>query len=99
MKEKDISIIPKGEYCYTIDRVDIKKGKIYTKNCPYYDYTEINDVSVPTCNYLGKMGVPDCSDEDFQKLISFYGNSDAVHEAMPLSLLFDSCKSCGENIE
>ena len=94
----DKSIIPKGDYCYTIDYVDMKEGKIHTKNCPYYDYTEINGIPVPTCKYLGKMGVPDCCDEDFQELINFYGSSEAVHDAMPLSLLWDSCKSCGENI-
>lgn len=93
----DTSIIPKGSYCYTIDRVDMKESKIYTKNCPYYNYTVINTVLVPTCEYLELMGVPDCDDETYKKLLDFYGNYDKLHEAMPLSLLWDSCKECGVN--
>jgi|688.fasta_scaffold433587_3 hypothetical protein len=94
---KDKSVIPKGDYCYTISRVDMKESKIYTKNCPYYDYTVLCDVLIPTCKYLEKMGTPGCTDEEYKRLLDFYGDHDTLSKAMPLSLLWDSCKECGVN--
>lgn len=94
---KPTSIIPEGDYCYRITRIEF--GKIFTNNCPYSQHKIIAEVYIPYCAYLDKMGIPNCDDEDFEKLVAFYGTRDKVHEAMPLSLLWDSCKECGINEE
>lgn len=94
---KDTSIIPKGDYCYTINRIEY--CRIFTNTCPYYDFTVVNDVLIPTCKYLELMGSPGCTDEDFQKLLDYYGNHANICKAMPLTLLWDRCKECGENVD
>lgn len=49
----DKSVIPKGDYCYTIEEIDYKDiPTIYTNLCPYYynrdtamcDYCEIEGI-------------------------------------------------------
>jgi len=94
---KDTSVIPFGDYCYSIDRVDLKESKIYVKQCPYSTYKIIADVHIPYCEYLEQMGSPNCNDEDYAKLLAFYGNHDNLSKVTPLSLLFDDCKECGIN--
>ena len=74
------------------------RGK--TKNCPYYKLKEINGVKVPWCDYLGLGGTEgdgNWTEEDWGKLIEHYKTEEELDKELPLSLLFDGCKECGEN--
>ena len=57
-------------------------------------------VLVSWCDFLDQGGVPnELSDENFLKLVAFYGSEDIVFEKLPLGLLWDQVKECSENIE
>lgn len=104
---KDTSIIPKGDYCYTWIEVPSEsnnyRGK--AKQCPYYEVREVNGVEFPWCNYLELGGIPSAHRwkgwDDFvnsvQVLVNHFGSYDQMEEKMSLGLLFDSCKECGVN--
>ena len=74
---KDISLIPKGVYCYTIDRVT-SEGVIEVTRCPYWSKREDKD-------------------EQENGYCSFLEEGDWEGDGM--SLLWDSVKECGENID
>jgi hypothetical protein len=100
---KDTTIIPKGDYCYKFDGrrgVDEKTGLPWmgTKNCPYMTSKEFNGVTVHWCDFLecGDVGNY-CSDEDYKKLLEHFGSEKKLQEVLPLLLLWDGCKECGEN--
>ena len=102
MKNKSIDRIPKGIYCYTWEEHPSSenefKGKI--KNCPYYEHRDLNGVSVPWCAFLGAGGTSnDWSEEDWASVRRHYKSEEAMDEELPLFLLWDSCKECGENTE
>lgn len=90
---KDISIIPKGDYCYAY--IDTKYMK-----CPYWSIIkELPEQENGYCSYLEK------SDYDLNedKGIAEWKNKDGEvtmitqpHE-IGLSLLWDQCKECGLN--
>ena len=106
---KDISIIPKGNYCYTWKETPSESNKYRgTVNmCPYYDVKNVNGVNFPWCNYLELGGTPGDGEwtgwEDDNKaeeiLTEHFGSKEKMEEKLPLLLLFDSCKECGENEE
>ena len=106
---KDISIIPKGDYCYTWKEAPSESNKYRgTVNmCPYYDVKNVNGVDFPWCNYLELGGTPGDGEwtglEDDNKaeeiLTEHFGSKEKMEEKLPLFLLFDSCKECGENEE
>lgn len=94
-ERKDPAVIPEGVYCY-----DQNGG------CPYYKPKSFGGVEVPFCSYLGlggtegslKQGQTEADAEaDHQKLLAHFGSEEAMDEALPLMLLFDSCKECGIN--
>jgi hypothetical protein len=92
--DKDTSQIPKGYYCYRFVKGKNKYGIPNTESCPYLNGKEINGVVVPWCEYLEKGGIGnDGTKEDWQKLIDFFGSEDALFDALPLTLLFDSVKN------
>jgi hypothetical protein len=89
--KKDESLIPEGPYCYTP-----QKGR--AARCPYHTTKEINGVHVPYCSFLEMGGLDnDMEDSEFNKLVEHYGGDDEVFEALPLDLLWDQVKECGEN--
>lgn len=99
---KDKSLIPKGQYCYTWLEFPSKengfKGK--TKPCPFYGNKDINGVKVPWCSYLEEGGTDNgWEDEEWQKVKARYKTEEDMDNALPLSLLWDACKECGENFE
>lgn len=50
----DKSVIPKGDYCYSIGEINYKNNSpiIYTNVCPYYNNNE-----TPTCDYCEIEGI------------------------------------------
>ena len=60
---------------------------------------KINDVNVTWCEFLNKGDVPNgTSEADFEKLKFVYGpKNEDVWKALPLDLLWDQVKECGEN--
>jgi hypothetical protein len=92
---KDKSLIPDGLYCYHFDKSD--KNSVKTKFCPYSVIKNINGVDVNWCDYINEGDTGNCSDEDFEKLVEYYGSTDNVDENLKLSILWDGCKECGIN--
>ena len=90
--EKDITVIPKGSYCYTYEGDDFKI-------CPYWDTIE----GAPKqyngyCHYLEK------GDIDLEQKMEFLNTKTnetvmGVDLPFPCSLLWDQCKECGINNE
>lgn len=108
MSDLDKSKIPKGDYCYTWVEEPSEKNRFRGKVnlCPYWKAREINGVEVPWCDYLNLGGIPACgdwkgwkSDDTEKKLIDFFGSEEKMEKELPLSLLFEQCKECGENYE
>ncbi len=99
--DKDIDKIPVGLYCYTFidDFSENKKGCPKIKLCPYWTSKIIGDVEVTWCNYLGLGSIPNgLTDEEWKKLKLHYNNNDdLMNKELPLFLLWDGCKECGEN--
>ncbi len=94
-------LIPKGGYCYDGIEVigsDSSTPVIKIRLCPYWKRKKINGVEVNWCEFLDQGGMPN-EEIDFQKLIEHYGSEDGVYDNLPLSLLFDQIKCCGENEE
>lgn len=97
---KNIELIPIGSYCYGIDSDAKKKhGEITTVYCPYYTYKTIAGVNVVHCSFLNESGLGNMSDEDYNKLEKHFGSEDEMDKHLNDDLLWDSCKSCGENHE
>ena len=106
---KDTSVIPKGDYCYTWKEVPSESNNYRgtVNRCPYYDVKNVNGVQFPWCNYLELGGTPGDgnwagwkdSDKADEVLTEYFGSKEKMEEKLPLFLLFDSCKECGENVE
>lgn len=97
IKGKDTSVIPKGDYCYTFTKGKNQYGIPNSKYCPYMSEKEYGGVSVIYCKYLEWGDVGNISDDEYNKLLAYFGDEDKLHEELPLDLLWDSCKCCGEN--
>jgi hypothetical protein len=108
----DKNLIPPGNYCYCIDYLRIPEmvhnitkimetgEDIPYVSCPYYTTKKINNVCVPWCNYLDQGGISnDHTEEEIKLLSDHYGDFDKASDALPLDLLWDSCKECDENKE
>jgi hypothetical protein len=99
----DKSNIPKGHYCYEEDPFgdpDLNGGEMPVRYCPYSTFKTINGVNVPWCSFLEKGGVENgISEGDYSKLIDHYGIEEKLEEELPLFLLWDSVKECGENYD
>jgi hypothetical protein len=106
---KDTSVIPKGDYCYTWKEVPSESNNYRgTVNlCSYYDVKNVNGVEFPWCNYLELGGTPgdgnwagwEDSDKADDILNKHFGSTEETEKHLPLFLLFDGCKECGENVE
>ncbi len=101
--KKDKDLIPKGHYCYVIDYDNFNgdfSGDVPIIECPYREHREIVGVSLPYCAYLEKFGWQNnLEDGEFDKLVQHFGSVDAAFNNLPLDLLWDSCKECGENYD
>lgn len=98
--QKDTSIIPFGDYCYTWveppSEENNRKGKI--KTCPYLTKKEFNGVDVPWCSFLDCGGIDNNHDDsDIEKLVQHFGTEEKMNEELPLFLLWDMVKECGVN--
>lgn len=107
----DYTQIPEGSYCYSgveststdaATGMPIRKMKM----CPFYSEMLFNGVGVPWCQYLGKGGTEGSlkqdqteseAEEEYQKLLTYFGTKANMEKVLPLMLLFDSCKECGIN--
>ena len=108
---KDTSIIPKGDYCYTWKEVPSESNNYRgtVNHCPYYEVKNVDGVEFPWCNYLELGGIPssdkwlgwgdDDYDDPWKVLTEHFGGKEQMEEKLSLSLLFDSCKECGVNNE
>jgi hypothetical protein len=106
---KDPSVIPVGSYCYDGTRPRREGEPEFTADgrpirylncCPHMGSREFNGVTVTWCNFLNKGDIGNhCSDEDHAKLVEHFGSEEATEKALPLFLLWDSCKECGINEE
>ena len=97
----DKNKIPKGHYCYSVNPYfdsDLHTEEERYIYCPYSTYKNINGVNVPWCSFLEKGGVSNnTSDEEYEKLLDHYGIEELLDKELPLDLLWDSIKECGEN--
>jgi hypothetical protein len=108
---KDTSVIPKGQYCYTWENdpnynwendpngsSGFLPGK--AKYCPYYGSKMMNGVEVPWCSLLSLGGTDNnWKAGDWEKVRESYPSEEAMDKELPLFLLWDSCKECGENFD
>lgn len=98
-KGKDTAIIPKGDYCYTLEESNSSYRIPNFKYCPYMTTKEYNGVKQPYCGYLEWGGIDNyTTEEEYAKLLEYFGSEEKISEELPLFLLFDSCKECGENM-
>jgi hypothetical protein len=95
---KDTSIIPKGNYCYVLTEEKGKHGIPNAKYCPYMSMKEYGGIPVTYCKYMEWGDVGSIDDGEYKKLLEYFGgDEEKLHEELPLFILFDSCKECGEN--
>lgn len=99
MKKKDKTLIPFGDYCYTI-----KNGKQI--NCPYWSLREDKpEQANGYCSFLekGDWELNPINNKQIKIIRSAdpekIGKSvtEVLGEDWPTSLLFDQIKECGEN--
>lgn len=87
---KDTSVIPKGVYCYTLD----KTGKQVT--CPYWRrIKERGKQEDGWCDYLEKGDVELVAEGGFFQMGE--DNQPILDTEIGFSLLWDMCKECGVN--
>ena len=98
---KDTSVIPKGFYCYDYDKKEY---------CPYHGIDEnLPEQENGTCSFLetndweinGGDSVKDITALDGRKVDADFGIDEktGLQAHFPMSLLWDSCKECGENMD
>jgi len=101
VQNPNVKLIPEGDYCYQWEETPSPengfRGKI--KTCPHYTTKTFNGVSVPWCLFLNCGGLNNGNDdEDIKALVEHFGSEEKMHEELPLFLLWDQVKECGENI-
>jgi hypothetical protein len=94
-------LIPHGYYCYqwveTPSKENEFKGGI--KACPHYTTNTFNGVSVPWCLFLNCGGLSNQNDDsDIEALVEHFGSEEKMNQELPLTLLWDQVKECGENL-
>ncbi len=100
MNNKDKTLIPPGPYCYIWKIYPSKKNNYRgkTKCCPFFIKKIINNVSVPWCEYLSLGGIDNnWNEKDWEQIRAHYKSEEEMDKELPLFLLFDQCKECGEN--
>ena len=85
---KDKSLIPKGDYCYS--HIDGKQV-----NCPYW--STINGLPEQESGYCSYLGYGDAEDNAKHELYDTVEKK-VIEDAPGMSLLWDQCKECGENL-
>ena len=88
--EKDESLIPKGQYCYTYE-----DGKF--KPCPYWD--TVDDAPSQYNGYCHFLEKGDLEIETEMVFIDEKTGEKSMGNELPFpcSLLWDQCKECGIN--
>ena len=105
MEKKNIKIIPKGLYCYSIDMDNIDDYNVPGKGipvfyCPYYKSKIVEGIDLPWCDFLNLGGVSNSTtDEEYEKLVNHFGSEKNLEKDFPLDLLWDAVKECDENKE
>lgn len=94
--EKDTSVIPRGDYCYT--PIGHNGVKMQVKYCPYWSLSKGHEKqNNGYCSYLEK-GDWDLNKEKSWESASDVGNFLSASEiGLPMSLLWDAVKECGIN--
>ena len=104
----DTSVIPKGEYCYSMSKSEISSLRDVVM-CPYWkhrseiDEAEYHDQNDGYCLFLGK-GDIELNQENKYTLSYPKDHPDlgipmtADEIGLPLSLLWDQVKECHENM-
>lgn len=96
-----LKTIPKGDYCYVFNGKNGRErnGTPYMgiDICPHYSSRNIGGVPVPYCKFLKEMGIPDCKDDDWKKVVKYFGSKNEAFKVIKLNLLWDKVKECGEN--
>lgn len=101
---KDISVIPKGLYCYTIKKIvhDANRGSIIETNpCPYCTTKMYGETEQPFCSFLEKGSIHNNTTEnEYEKILKYFdGDENKLKEELSLFLLWDGVKECGINDE
>lgn len=92
MEEKDTSVIPNGHYCYSYDS-DNNLIK-----CPYWKIIpDRPEQENGWCDYLEKGDVEIIAEGGYYQVDK--NNNVIPNSEIGFSLLFDSCKECGINID
>lgn len=107
IENKDTSVIPIGDYCYTWIEYPSKENGFRGKQevCHYYEWRTINGIEIPWCNYLNLGGTPACGNwkgwENYENAMNIlnnhFGGEKEANKQLCLGLLFDYCKECGVN--
>lgn len=100
--DKNPSLIPPGPYCYRWVEAPSPDNNFtgVTEPCPFYGEAVLNGVNVPWCHFLKQGGLDnrDYGDE-WAKLVQHFGSEDALRKGLPLNLLWDGVKECGEGLD
>lgn len=94
-------LIPPGPYCYVVDftkEFTHDQEKVSIVCCPHKTTKEFGGVSIPWCSYLKAGGISNNNTEDdFARLVEYFGTEDNLFNFLSLDLLWDGCKECGIN--
>lgn len=103
INDKSILEIPKGDYCYSIIGWEDVEGYTWKKPiykcCPYFTTKKFGEGEAWWCSFLelGDVGNGD-GEENYQALLKHFGGSEEeMDKTLPLFLLWDQVKECGEN--
>ena len=104
----DLSKIPNGQYCYKPREMRQDEPKLtkngthiyYVEYCPFYTSKSFGGVAMPWCSFLNQGGYDNrnYSDAELVAVKNSFSNEEAHDDALPLFLLWDACKECGENM-
>jgi hypothetical protein len=101
------SNIPEGLYCYKYrerkaDEPEFNEAGLpirYVEYCPFYGWKEIGGVEMPWCSFLNQGGYDNIeySKGELESIRATFKTQKEHDDALPLFLLWDGCKECGQN--
>lgn len=104
--QKDMSLIPEGQFCYQTIRVEVVDEKGYVKDiysvnpydrCPYWQRTDYGTVR---CLFLGREVVDEYGGNNaIQKITQHFGEEKALEQFEYCSDLADEIKICRINLD